>query len=341
MISEVQTRPGASATDYPDERFVELYNPNAYQVNVSGWKLEYKPGSGGSWSNRLASAQPATVVYDIDAKGFYIIGTGDFAASHPAVHTDLLLNNSALTSNDGGHVRLTAADGTVIDQLGWGNADSALVKPAPAPDYGQSLQRCFVEDSLTDSGNNFNDFAVYDAVTPGSAAKCSQRDPDPVSSGGTAPSSVNMCPGLAISEIGANLDAGQQFIEVYNSNGSALDTSGCQLQTNRSSTRTYDFNRILAAHAYFAVYVKDTDLILTKTTTGTVYILSSDGLVETAAVSYGGLKAGTSWARFGGNDWQQTYMPTPGRQNVPQRYPPCPAGQYRNSQTDRCDKISA
>jgi hypothetical protein len=90
---------------------------------------------------------------------------------------------------------------------------------------------------------------------------------------------INNCEGLALSEIAANNTP--QFIELINRSDSVLDISGCQLQTNRSQTTSYIFadNTKLAAGGYVTVAIADTELALTKTTNGTVYLLSSDGSV--------------------------------------------------------------
>lgn len=148
---------------------------------------------------------------------------------------------------------------------------------------------------------------------------------------------VNTCNGLRLSEIAANYDP--QFIEVYNSTTKAIDMSGCQLQTNRSETARYVFasDSTLGAGAYLAVPIAQTDLTMTKTTTGTVYILSSDGSVEVDARSYENLDADTSLALVGGT-WQQTFTVTPGSENTYQQYPPCEAGYTRNDLTGRCNK---
>ena len=48
VVSELQTA-GVSATD----EFVELYNPTAAPVDISGWKLQYKSDTGVSYSTKL------------------------------------------------------------------------------------------------------------------------------------------------------------------------------------------------------------------------------------------------------------------------------------------------
>lgn len=148
---------------------------------------------------------------------------------------------------------------------------------------------------------------------------------------------VNECSGLRLSEIGANLSA--QFIELYNVSDQAMNLRGCQLQTNRSAEVSYIFGeQQLAPGEFVAVNIADTKLNLTKTTTGTVYVLSSDGQTEVDARSYENLSENTSYALVGGV-WRQTFVTTPGTANIYEPYVPCQAGYERNLDTGRCNKI--
>ncbi len=148
---------------------------------------------------------------------------------------------------------------------------------------------------------------------------------------------VNHCEGLRLSEIGANYSS--QFIEVYSTAATEIDISGCQLQTNRSTTSTYIFaaGSKMAVGEYRAVTVDATELTLTKTTTGTVYLLNSDGTAEVDARSYDSLDEQTSLALVGGV-WKQTFAVTPGSENQYVQYPACESGYTRNEVTGRCNK---
>lgn len=151
---------------------------------------------------------------------------------------------------------------------------------------------------------------------------------------------VNECLGLKISEIGANYSP--QFIEVYNASSSKIDISGCQLQTNRSQTDSYIFPEStgLGPNERIAISTGSTSLSLTKTTTGTVYVLSSDGSLEVDARSYENLDENTSYALVGGK-WLQTFLVTPGSENAYAEYPACEEGYIRNLESGRCNKITA
>ncbi len=149
---------------------------------------------------------------------------------------------------------------------------------------------------------------------------------------------VNQCEGVKISEIGANYTP--QFIEIYNETSSSSDISGCQLQTNRSQIASYVFpeNTVLKSGSYLAISLENTELSLTKTTTGTVYLLTSDSSAEVDARGYENLDEDTSYALVGGT-WVQTFTVTPGGENIYAQYPPCEKGYERNVETGRCNKI--
>lgn len=147
---------------------------------------------------------------------------------------------------------------------------------------------------------------------------------------------VNFCKGLSISEIAANTN--EQFIELVNSSAEAMNTKGCLLMTNRSSTKSHELTEAnLQPSQFLVVKVADTKLTLTKTTTGDVYILSSDGENEIDRVAYKNLASNTSWAAVE-DSWAQTYKLTPGEKNIFQEYPECQSGYYRNLETGRCNK---
>jgi len=150
---------------------------------------------------------------------------------------------------------------------------------------------------------------------------------------------VNRCEEIRIAEIAANVSTESQFVEIYNPTDAEIDTFGCVIQTNRSAQGVVLPSSSLGPKSRQAIYIKDTSLTLTKTTTGTVYILSSDGLMEVHQVSYSNLEEGTAWADIGGN-WVQTYSITPGGENINQHYPACQDGYIRNIDTGNCNKIA-
>ena len=151
---------------------------------------------------------------------------------------------------------------------------------------------------------------------------------------------VNVCEGLKLNEVAANVAIEDQFIEIYNPTEAAIDLTGCILQTNRSSTASFVFPESeLQSQKSKVIYVNDTSLTLTKTTTGTVYLLSSDKVIETDSISYAELAESTSWAYIDGS-WRQTFLVTPNTPNVWLEYLGCSEGYLRNPETGNCNKVA-
>lgn len=152
------------------------------------------------------------------------------------------------------------------------------------------------------------------------------------------PVEVNMCEGLVVSEIAANVASEDQFIEIMNTTDMDLLLDGCVIQTNRSTTNNYVLSGNIAPKAVQAIYIKDTPLTLTKTTSGTVYLLSSDLKTEIDSASYADMAENTSLVLID-NTWLQTYAITPNAFNVWQEFALCEDGYVRNLETGYCNKI--
>ncbi len=179
VISQVQTG-GDGATPIDDE-FIELYNPTAAPLSLSGLSIQYKEASSG---NFLALSLPGVT---IPSHRWYLVARS--AYNGPAA-ADLIQNVFHMTAT-GGHVFLVngvsqlngscPSSASIIDKLGWGNANcpegtavnaplsesSALRKPGGACGNG------------TDTNVNSADFTSQAPSTPrnsGSAAQPSASD---------------------------------------------------------------------------------------------------------------------------------------------------------------------
>lgn len=151
---------------------------------------------------------------------------------------------------------------------------------------------------------------------------------------------VNYCSGLRLNEVAANVSSEDQFIEVHNPTSDSVRLTGCALQTNRSTSATFMFeDEWLPSSGTVAVYVKDTDLTLTKTTSGVVYLLSSDLKTELDSISYEDLPSESSYSLVG-DAWVSSYMFTPNAANVWAQYPECAEGSIRNIETGNCNRLT-
>lgn len=321
VIAQIQVGVSGDSSD----EYVSIYNNGSTVVDVTGWCVRNK-------SKVFACLDTPDTEYSMDP-GAYIGFSRhpDRPGEHGFVISLQPGSNHIVASNN--TIQLVQGD-MVIDSISWTSQPSgafyALERDWDMLSLGQ-LQ-------VGNSGWSWKkSLAVYGRVLE--LIECG--DGVVVLEGEECPAVevANPCSGLVISEIAANVDT--QFIELYNENEVAVSIAGCRLQTNRNSkVFVFPEQTVLEAHGFTAVSIADTDLTLTKTTSGEVYLLSSDGRVEVTAVAYSNLSKDTSWAFVEGG-WVQTYKATPGSENIYLQYPPCEDGYVRNIDTGRCNRLAS
>ena len=344
VITEVRTQ---YASAY--EEFIELYNDSDEDVNVLGWCVNYV--STAQKSVCLQSKEAGIVGLVLPARSYIVLVSNSFAVNNPTFGYDFAFPYGL--SNGSGSVVLVNNLGEEVDSVQWG-VSSVDVSPHSK---GLALRRVQnAQGAYIDSDNSANDFSEaeprelyeygsliemvdmcvniedYQSMIPEGYLR-HEGTGDCVDM--SLP--VRTCEGIVISELAANVT--DQFIELYNQTNESLDISGCLLQTNRGNATYALPDVVLAAGAYEPVYIADTDLTLTKTTSGTVYLLSSDGKLEADSSMYSNLAKETSWALVDGV-WKQTYEITAGKANRYVKYPACDEGYWRNEETGRCNKIA-
>lgn len=151
---------------------------------------------------------------------------------------------------------------------------------------------------------------------------------------------------VAITEIVANPSgndsAGGEYIELYNGGLTAVDLTGCTLTTDKVSDFLLD-GKTINAGAYLDIALID-DLLNAG---GTVTYTSG---AQEQSVQYPALGDDEAWALIL-DVWQITKLKTPGASNLStpteppaatdneDEPPACPAGKFRNPETNRCKNI--
>jgi hypothetical protein len=200
VVNEVQT----GSTTTPNQQFVELYNPSASPVDMSGWKLEYEgssaPRSGGP--TVLATLPQGA---SIAARGYFVIGGAGYvlAQAQPPDNASFTQTSTTELSSIGGGVGLADASGFVVDSVGWGVASNegfapsafqrnsdAFVESCPVqangvvPTVNTPVLSSLISTAATppsipagdsivrlpdgqDTGSNCNDFSVTSTPSPG------------------------------------------------------------------------------------------------------------------------------------------------------------------------------
>jgi len=150
LISEVQI----AGVERPKDEFVELFNPNSEEQDLTGWYLQKKTKSAENFSsfasNNLFSGKK------IAGKGYFLIAREDSSFVYMA---DVLINGALAENN---LLVLKNPNREIVDKVGWGEANDFETAPAGNTGAGQSLGREWSEADANyfDTDNNLNDFNV-------------------------------------------------------------------------------------------------------------------------------------------------------------------------------------
>lgn len=124
IINEVEISP-------VDSRFIELYNTENIEVDLTGYYLQRKTATGSSFSSLVSSTNFENK--KIKGNGYFLISRGGVTGS------DLVISNITLTESN--IIQLKNSEGNVIDKICWGEvADCDLLKVDNPPE-GKSIQR--------------------------------------------------------------------------------------------------------------------------------------------------------------------------------------------------------
>ncbi len=156
IISEAYYNPDTAHGDDPGNEWVELYNPTASPVDISGWSI---------MDATSTDAFPATTTI---AAGGYLIVTGtsttanfwSFPGGVPVVVLGGSIGNGLSNSSDG--VFLKSGD-TVVDAVSWGSNTTAFDPSTASVADGHSIAR----SSVTTDTNTASDWVDRETPTPG------------------------------------------------------------------------------------------------------------------------------------------------------------------------------
>ncbi len=299
VIGEISMGTGSDASD----EYVVWHNNSDQVVDIAGWAIQYKSATGVSWSKKATIAVGAS----IDAYDDYLLAT--------KLEADAALSSGL--SQAGGNLRIINAQGEVIDQLAWGNGDAPETAAAAACNPGQFLTRKINEDTLVyqDSDNNLLDFEVKDYAVPTPPQTGDQSiEPEASSTDETPPSNAA---NIIINELLPDpvtplSDSSDEFIELYNAEGQAVNMKGWSL-ADKSGHKYVIGDVQIGAYGYVTFYSKDSKISLNNDG-DEVSLLAADGSQIDVSPNYDAAKSGLSWGLVDGG-WGWTVEATPGRLN--------------------------
>jgi hypothetical protein len=149
VVNEVQVGSAAS----PSDEFIELYNPCALPIDLTGSSIVYRSAAG------TTDGVIINLTKTIDAGGYLLIAGPVFPDA--GVTADQSYGAGRLAAAGGG-VGLRDGAQLLVDSVGYGTATNAFIEgsAAPAPANGQSIAR---RPNGVDTDHNGSDFA---ATTP-------------------------------------------------------------------------------------------------------------------------------------------------------------------------------
>ncbi len=217
LINEVQITGGIGKTE---NDFIELYNPNNFQVNLNGYHLVKRTKTGTSDT----SIKSWTTDIYIPASGYYLWANRGYA--DVSAMSDI--STVATISNDNGvAIRYGAEDtGTVIDSVAFGGAENIFIEGSvftTNPGANQSLQRKFQNNTFVDTDNNANDFEIQTCPSPKTQSRSCQ----------TADQTPGVLLPLSITEViydPDGSDEGRELVKINNPNSEEVNLGGYSLQ---------------------------------------------------------------------------------------------------------------
>jgi hypothetical protein len=166
MINEIGSNcGGVTANDY-----IEILNPNAQSVSLSGITVYRDSGSAGTACTIGASNFTSTINLSgsIAGNGYVLAGGSTYTAAGACAALDFTATSS-VSINDSNCIALvmsgtgpaTATDDEVIDFVGYGNATNPHEGGAVAADMGGSTNQCISRNpNGTDTNVNSSDFVA-------------------------------------------------------------------------------------------------------------------------------------------------------------------------------------
>ena len=160
LISQIYGGGGNSGAVYSSD-YVELYNPTATAISLSGYSIQYASAAGTSWQAAAlpdVSVAPAGyfLIKMTAASGDSATVPSDFSAS-PTINMSATTGKVALSSTATALSGTCPLGGTVVEFVGFGTASCSEGALAPAPANATALSR---STPPVDTDNNGMDFTV-------------------------------------------------------------------------------------------------------------------------------------------------------------------------------------
>jgi hypothetical protein len=172
VISQVYGGGGNASTVYKND-FIEIFNPTATAVSVTGWSVQYASATGSSWSvtNLSGTVQPGHYYLIQEAAGGGGTtnlptpdATGTISMSLSSAKVALVRNQTALTCSTG-----CVPNANIADFVGYGSSANSFEGSGPTATLTNTTSASRAASGCTDTDNNGADFTAG-AVAPRNSA---------------------------------------------------------------------------------------------------------------------------------------------------------------------------
>ena len=140
VITEVYVNGGSTGATYVN-KFVEIYNPTASAISLTGKSVQYRSATGVANANNVCA-----LTGSVAAGGYFLVQGGSNAANGIALPTPDQVCSAISPAAAGGTVFLanvttatTPTDASVVDRLGYGTSNAPEGTAAAVPSVTTSL----------------------------------------------------------------------------------------------------------------------------------------------------------------------------------------------------------
>lgn len=300
IISEIQILP-------TEERFIELYNPNLSDVDLTGYYIQRKIKTDTSWGSLITSTNFNGKI--IKSKDYFLIAKANDSA-------DI---SSDFTLTDDNSLVLKKSGSVIVDKVGWGGANDPEVSSTVNFLTNQSIGRKWTNGYL-DTDNNSADFEIQ-SPTP-KAQNITYTEPEPED---PAVYSTK----IYFNEIFPSPSTGDEWIEIANGDIVAVNLEGWTIEDTVGAIKVYTiYNVVIDPDGLKVFYKSDTGITLNNT--GDKLILKNPDGLPVDQIEYPSISNDKSWSRKeeGVDDWTSDWPTSLGIINVAptNRYPVANAG---------------
>ena len=149
-----------------------------------------------------------------------------------------------------------------------------------------------------------------------------------------------VCPTLSFTEILAYYveSNAEQFVEIYNDSDEEVSLDGCRILYRK---KEYELSGVVEAKGYFVYHPDGFKLTKNPSKENTIGLVDVKGTIVDELVYYNGQRKGVAYALVKDGDeveWMQTYLATPGAENIYQQFRSCEEGKVINELTGNCVK---